>query len=61
MFTYFVEEMRKIEQIDVHMVRGNDISFYWTLKDGGDAMKISTALFRSGVSGSRCLCKGDEF
>ena len=53
--------MRKVEQISVHEVTGNDISFYWTLKAGGDAMKISSALFRAGVSGSRCLSKGEVF
>ena len=53
--------MHKVEQISVHEVKGNDISFYWSLKTGRDAMKISSALFRAGVSGSRCLRKGEVF
>ena len=61
LFAYFVAEMRKVEQVEVHEVKGNDISFYWTLKAGGDAMKISAALFRAGVSGSRCLRRGEVF
>eukprot|EP00702_Spironucleus_salmonicida_P005968 EST47259.1 O-phosphoseryl-tRNA(Sec) selenium transferase [Spironucleus salmonicida] len=59
-FELFVNELQKIPQIVVTTIPDNDISFYFYFTDQSkyEAKKISSELFRSGISGSKALIKG---